>query len=89
MKVYRIVKLMHRSGENGKEFIIERRKGLFFKRWKEVFNIEDGRYKRVTHKKYKDTEQYLLDNYTKDGIGSLVTKSGNVYYVERYNYHTM
>jgi hypothetical protein len=89
MEIYRIIKLMHRSGEDGKEFVIERRKGLFFKRWKEVFNIEDGRHKRVSHKKYKDAEQHLLDNYTKDGIGSLVTKSGNVYYVERYNMSTM
>jgi hypothetical protein len=80
---------MHHSGEKGIEFVIERRKGLFFKRWKEVFNIEDGRHKRVSHNKFKDAEQHLLENYTKDGIGSLVTKSGSVYYVERYSYHTV
>jgi len=84
MKVYRIVELMHRSGDYNIEFIIERRKGFLFKRWKEVFHIEDDRWKRVSHKTYEKAEQYLLDKYTKDGIGSLVTRSGNIYYVEPY-----
>jgi len=89
MKIYRIIKLMHHSGEKGIEFVIERRKGTLFKSWKEVFNIEDGSHKRIPHHTNEDAETYLLENYTKQGIGSLVTKSGNVYYVERYNYHTM
>ena len=33
---------------------------------------------------YDKAEQYLLDAYTKFGIGSLVTRAGNVYYVEPY-----
>jgi hypothetical protein len=89
MKIYRIIELMHRSGEEKIEFVIERRKGTILKSWKEVFNIEDGSHKRIPHHTYEDAELYLLENYTKQGIGSLVTRSGNVYYVERYNYHTM
>jgi hypothetical protein len=89
MRVYRIVKLMHKSGENGIEFIIERRKGFFFKKWIEVFQIEDGKYKRISHETYEDSEVYLLEIYTKRGIGSLVTKSGNIYYVEPYNMNLM
>lgn len=89
MKVYRIVELMHRSGENGREFVIERREGFLFKKWKEVFIIEDGRRTRVSHKKYKDAEKHILENYTKEGIGSLVTRVGHIYYVERYNMYTM
>lgn len=83
MTVYRIVALMHHSGVKV-EYVIERRGGFLFKRWKEVFHIEDGRHKRISHTKYDKAEQYLLDKYTKDGIGSLVTKSGNIYYVEPY-----
>lgn len=84
MKVYRIVELMHDSGENGKEFIIERHKGFLFKQWKQIFQIEDGKRTKVSHKKYEDAEKYLLEEYTRDGIGSLVTRSGHVYYVEPY-----
>jgi hypothetical protein len=84
MKIYRIIALMHRSGDHYIEYVIERRKGFLFKRWKEVDHIEDGWYKRISHKTYEKAEQYLLDKYTKDGIGSLVTRSGNIYYVEPY-----
>ena len=84
MEVYRIIELMHGSGEDGIEFVIERRKGFLFKRWKEVKHIENGYHKRISHHTKKDAEMYLLDKYTKDGIGSLVTRSGNVYYVEPY-----
>jgi len=83
MRVYRIVALMHRSGESV-EYVIERRRGFLFKRWKEVFHIEDGGHRRISHTKYDKAEQYLLEQYTKGGIGSLVTKSGNIYYVEPY-----
>lgn len=84
MKTYRIIELMHNSGIHGIEFVIERRKGFLFKRWKEVFHIEDDKLKRVSHETYDKAEQYLLDAYTKFGIGSLVTRAGNVYYVEPY-----
>jgi hypothetical protein len=84
MKVYRIIKLLHRSGEYNIEFVIERRKGIFFKSWKEIFHVEDGSYTRISHKTYKDAETHLLEQYTKQGIGSLVTKAGHVYYVEPY-----
>ena len=84
MKIYRIIALMHRSGDHYTEYVIERRKGFLFKRWKEVDHIEDGRSNRVSHKTYEKAEQYLLNEYTKFGIGSLVTRSGNVYYVEPY-----
>jgi hypothetical protein len=85
MRVYRIVCLLHKSGENETEYVIERRKGIFFKKWKEIFNIEDGRYKRMSYPNYEQAEKHLLEIYTKDGIGSLVTKSGNIYYVEPYS----
>ena len=75
---------MHDSGERGIEFVIERRKGFFIKRWAEVFHVEDGSYTRISHKTYKNAEKYLLEQYTKQGIGSLVTKAGHVYYVEPY-----
>jgi hypothetical protein len=84
MKIYRIIELMHSSGEDGIEFVIERRKGFLFKRWKEVMHIEDGKSKRISHYTKRDAEMYLLNYYTKDSIGSLVTRSGNVYYVEPY-----
>ena len=84
MKVYRIIELMHQSGDYNIEFVIERHKGFLFKRWKEVFRIEDDRWKRISHETYEKAERHLLDKYTKDGIGSLVTRSGNVYYVEPY-----
>jgi len=89
MEIYRIVKVMHRSGVDGIEFVIERRKGFLFKRWKEVMHIENGYHKRISHYTKKDAETYLLKHYTTGGIGSLVTKSGNVYYVEHYimNYY--
>jgi hypothetical protein len=83
MRLYRIVAKMHRSGETV-EYVIQRHSGFLFKQWKEVFHIEDGRYKRISHTTYDKAEQYLLEQYTKDGIGSLVTKSGNIYYVEPY-----
>jgi hypothetical protein len=84
MKIYRIIALMHHSGDHYVEYVIERHKGFLFKRWKEVDHNEDGRSMRVSHKTYENAEQYLLDEYTKHGIGSLVTRSGNVYYVEPY-----
>ena len=84
MKIYRIIELMHRSGDHYIEYVIERRKGFLFKRWKEVYHFEDGRSMCISHKTYEKAEQYLLDEYTKHGIGSLVTRSGNVYYVEPY-----
>ena len=89
MKIYRIIALMHRSGDHYTEYVIERRTGFLFKRWKEVKHIEDGRYNRISHKTYEEAERYLLDEYTKHGIGSLVTRSGNVYYVEPYTMNFM
>jgi hypothetical protein len=84
MKIYRIIALMHRSGDHYTEYVIECRTGFLFKRWKEVKHIEDGWLNRISHKTYEKAERYLLDEYTKHGIGSLVTRSGNVYYVEPY-----
>jgi hypothetical protein len=84
MEVYRIIELMHSSGEDGIEFVIERRRGFLFKRWEEVRHIENGYHKRISHHTKKDAEMYLLNQYTKKGFGSLVTCSGNVYYVEPY-----
>jgi len=84
MKTYRIIELMHSSGIDGIEFVIERRKGFLFKRWKEVFHIEDVKLKRISHETYDKAEQHLLNVYTRYGIGCLVTRSGNVYYVEPY-----
>lgn len=84
MKVYRIVCLMHKSGDYKTEYVIHRRKGIFFKRWKEIFNVEDGIYKRMSYQNYEKAESHLIETYSKQGIGSIVTKSGNVYYVEPY-----
>jgi len=86
---YRIIELMHASGEKGVEFVIERRRGFIFKRWKEIFLFENGSHKRISHETYQEAEKHLLGTYTKAGIGSLVIRSGNVYRVERYNMYTM
>jgi hypothetical protein len=89
MKVYRIVELRHCSGDDLIQYVIERRKGFLFKRWKEIFHIEDKNYRRISHDSYEKAEKYLIERYTRQGIGSLVTKAGHVYYVEPYTMYTM
>lgn len=91
MDVYRIVELTHNAGRNAAkeevEYVIEKRAGILFKRWKEVKLIENGRHKRISHPSYGKAEKHLMDNYTtgNSGIGSMVTKSSDVYYVESYS----
>ncbi len=88
MTTYRIIELAHGAGRSGDatfEFVIEKRVGFIFKRWKEVMLTEDGRHKRISHKTYEKAEQHLMKEYTNGcGIGSMVTRSGNLYYVEPY-----
>lgn len=89
MEVYRIIELRHGAGRGGEiniEWVIEKRVGFIFKRWKEIMLIENGKSKRISHTSYKDADKYLMNHYTSgDGIGSMVTKSKNVYYVEPYS----
>jgi hypothetical protein len=89
MQIYRIIKLAHRAGSSSatvEEWVIERRIGFFFKRWKEIMFIENGKPTRISHKSHKIAEKYLMENYTAgNGIGSMVTRSGNVYYVQPYS----
>lgn len=88
MITYRIIQLAHGAGRSGDariEFVIEKRAGFIFKSWKEVMREENGEHRRIEHESYEVAEKYLMDNYTTGcGIGSMVTRSGNVYYVEPY-----
>lgn len=89
MTTYRIIQLTHGAGgirdNESIEYVIERRVGILFKRWKEVILTEDGQHTRISHKSYNKAEKHLMDNYTRGyGIGSKVTQTGNVYYVEPY-----
>lgn len=89
MTTYRIIQLTHGAGRSGDatvEFVIEKRAGFIFKRWKEVMREENGKRRRISHESYEVAEKYLMDNYTSgnSGIGSMVTRSGNLYYVESY-----
>lgn len=89
MTIYRIIKLTHgaycATSRIEVEYVIEKRVGFLFKRWKEILLIEDGRHQRISHTSYNDAEKHLMNNYTRgSGIGSMVTSSGNVYYVEPY-----
>ena len=88
MKTYRILKLTHRanSTQSTHEWVIEKQSGFLFKRWKEVMLIENGTHQRISHSSLKSAEKYLIENYTRgNGIGSMVTKSGNVYRVQPYS----
>lgn len=89
MTVYRIIELRHGAGRGGEiqtEWVIEKRVGILFKRWKEIMLSENGKQKRISHPSYKDADKYLMDNYTSgSGIGSMVTRSKNLYYVEPYS----
>lgn len=89
MIAYRIIELRHGTGRGGEiqtEWVIEKRVGILFKRWKEIMLIENGTHKRISHTSYKDADKYLMDNYTSgNGVGSMVTRSKNVYYVEPYS----
>lgn len=89
MKTYRIIQLTHGAYCDASrievEYLIEKRVGFLFKRWKEIRLIENGRHQRISHETYNDAEKHLMGNYTRgNGIGSMVTQVGNVYYVEPY-----
>ena len=89
MKMYRIIQLIHGASryphDSKVEYVIEKRGGFLLKRWKEIRLIENGIHRRISHKTYIDAEDHLMNTYTNGyGIGSMVTKTGNVYYVEPY-----
>ena len=80
MRKYRIVQLFHDSESTGRkiEWVIEQKK---LWGWREIFHVEGHISKRISHQSYDDAEQYLFDNYTKNGI---CKRHGSTYTFDKY-----
>jgi len=81
--------MQYRADEttNNADYIIQKQKGIIFKKWKTLITQDNVTSKENKFDKYEKAEEHIYREYTNGhGIGSKINQIGNVYEV---TYYTM